>query len=65
MTAELLTGFTDVTIERDVELAMPDGVTLRSDIYRPKTNADLPVILMRLPYDKRSAASSFVQAHPS
>jgi len=65
MTAELLTGFTDVTIERDVELAMQDGVVLRSDIYRPKTNADLPVVLMRLPYDKRSAASSFVQAHPS
>ena len=29
-----------------------DGVTLRSDIYRPKDDGKFPVILMRTPYDK-------------
>ncbi|HKZ19501.1 MAG TPA: CocE/NonD family hydrolase, partial [Acidimicrobiia bacterium] len=35
---------------------MRDGTILRADIYRPRSTADLPVLLMRLPYDKRTAA---------
>lgn len=29
-----------------------DGVTLYSDIYRPRAEGKFPVILMRTPYDK-------------
>ncbi|NJC66061.1 CocE/NonD family hydrolase [Planosporangium flavigriseum] len=34
---------------------MRDGTTLRADVYRPLTDAKVPVILMRLPYDKDGA----------
>ncbi len=65
MTAEPIPGFPNLTIERDLPAVMRDGVTLRADVYRPKSSADLPVLLMRLPYDKRTAASTFGQAHPT
>jgi putative CocE/NonD family hydrolase len=42
----------DVTIERDVEVKMRDGVILRADIYRPKAPGKYPVLLERTPYDK-------------
>jgi putative CocE/NonD family hydrolase len=41
-----------VTVEHDVEMRTPDGVALRSDIYRPTADAPLPVLLVRLPYNK-------------
>jgi len=43
-------------VERDVEVLMRDGVTLRADIYRPDTDARLPVLVYRTPYDKTLAA---------
>lgn len=60
-----LPGMPDITLESDVPAGMRDGTVLRADIYRPRSSVDLPVLLMRLPYDKRSAASSFGQAHPA
>jgi len=42
----------DVTVERNVAAKMRDGVTLRADIYRPKTEGKFPVLLVRTPYDK-------------
>jgi hypothetical protein len=33
-------------------VSMPDGVALATDIYRPSTEAVLPVLLQRTPYDK-------------
>lgn len=47
--------YPDVTIERNVSARMRDGVSLSADIYRPSSDTPLPVILMRLPYDKTSA----------
>jgi putative CocE/NonD family hydrolase len=44
----------EVTIERGVAVTMRDGVILRADIYRPKSDARFPVLLQRTPYDKRS-----------
>ncbi len=41
-----------------------DGVRLDADIYRPETDADFPVLLMRQPYG-REIASTVVYAHPS
>ncbi|MBE9125553.1 CocE/NonD family hydrolase [Coleofasciculus sp. LEGE 07081] len=41
-----------------------DGVRLDSDIYRPDTTTELPVLLMRQPYGK-AIASTVVYAHPT
>ncbi|HXJ47248.1 MAG TPA: CocE/NonD family hydrolase [Candidatus Dormibacteraeota bacterium] len=42
----------EFTVEYSVPVKMRDGVTLRADIYRPKTDEKLPVLLTRTPYDK-------------
>lgn len=39
-------------IEKNVMLPMRDGVKLATDVYRPRTEAPLPVMLARLPYNK-------------
>ncbi|ARV59946.1 S15 family X-Pro dipeptidyl-peptidase [Nostocales cyanobacterium HT-58-2] len=41
-----------------------DGVRLDADIYRPDTDGEFPVLLMRQPYG-RAIASTVVYAHPS
>lgn len=41
-----------VISQNDVSMKTRDGVTLRSDIYRPRDPGRFPVILMRTPYDK-------------
>jgi len=41
-----------VTVERNVAVKTRDGVTLRADVYRPKTEGQFPVLLQRTPYDK-------------
>ncbi len=54
-----------VTVERQVPIAMRDGMKLTADIYRPKgVDTPLPVLLMRLPYG-RAIASTVTYAHPS
>ena len=55
----------DVTVERDVEATMRDGNILRSDVYRPRTDTNLPVLLIRSIYDKRSGTPTFGSAHPA
>lgn len=59
-----LPGFPGITVERNVPTTMRDGVTLYSDIYRPSTDEPLPVILMRLPYDKTQALN-VSYSHPA
>lgn len=44
----------EVLIERDVMVAMRDGVQLATDVYRPSTLVPCPVLLHRTPYDKTS-----------
>jgi uncharacterized protein len=61
---EKVPGAPGVTVERDVPLKMKDGVTLYSDIYRPEGEGPFPVILIRLPYDKRQA-ENISYSHPS
>src|SRR4051794_5219176 len=41
-----------VSFERNVPVKMRDGVTLYSDIYRPKADGKFPVLLQRTPYEK-------------
>jgi uncharacterized protein len=43
---------------------MPDGAVLRADVYRPTGQAaELPVLVLRTPYDKATAQTSVFQ-HP-
>lgn len=42
----------DVSIERDVPVPLPDGTTLRADLWRPADGRPAPVLLQRTPYDK-------------
>ena len=48
----------EVTVERDVEAKMRDGVVLRADVYRPKADGRFPVLLARTPYDKHGQAAN-------
>lgn len=52
----------EVVVQRNVPMKTRDGVTLFSDVYRPKSSDKFPVILMRTPYDKSvgwAVASAF------
>ncbi|MBH76616.1 MAG: X-Pro dipeptidyl-peptidase [Dehalococcoidia bacterium] len=42
----------DILVERNVMAPMRDGVCLAADIYRPNDNAQYPVLVHRIPYDK-------------
>ena len=53
-----------VLVERDLPAPMRDGVRLRADVYRPAGARDLPVLLLRSPYDKR-VAQTVVYQHPT
>lgn len=52
----------EVTVERDVIAKMRDGVILRADIYRPKSNGQFPVLLERTPYNKSMDADFGLKA---
>lgn len=43
---------TSIRADRDVTMAMRDGVTLRADVYRPDDNDPHPAILVRTPYNE-------------
>jgi putative CocE/NonD family hydrolase len=58
-------GYSDVTVEQDVECVLADGVVLRADVYRPFTEGSLPVLLMRLPYNKTHGGANWGYAHPA
>ena len=42
----------NMVIERDLQVTMDDGLVLRADVYRPKTDAPVPVIMTLGPYGK-------------
>jgi len=46
----------NVIVERGVAAKMRDGVTLRADIYRPKSDGKFPVILQRTPLRQEAEA---------
>jgi len=47
-------------IEKNLPVAMRDGVTLATDVYRPVGEGRFPVILLRLPYNKEQPALLFL-----
>ena len=50
-------------IKQTASMQTRDGIRLDADIYRPDSNEDLPILLMRQPYG-REIASTVVYAHP-
>ncbi|MBK8250059.1 MAG: CocE/NonD family hydrolase [Gemmatimonadetes bacterium] len=42
----------DVVVEKNLEARMRDGVVLRADVYRPRTDGRRPALLQRTPYSK-------------
>ena len=50
--AAQISGNSAFMVQYDVAAKMRDGVTFYADIYPPTTDAKLPVLLMRTPYDK-------------
>ncbi len=51
--------FRSLVVERDVEVPMRDGTTLRADVYRPGEGR-WPVLLKRTPYDKNMPFGTLV-----
>jgi putative CocE/NonD family hydrolase len=47
----------EITVEKNVRVAMRDGVELATDVYRPAGGGPHPVILQRTPYDKENSPS--------
>ncbi len=43
-----------VSVERDIPVPMPDGVTLYADRYAPRASGRFPTILVRTPYGRPS-----------
>lgn len=43
----------DVLVERDLQVAMEDGVVLLADRYSPRGAGPLPTVLVRTPYGRR------------
>jgi hypothetical protein len=41
-----------LVVEKNIQVAMRDGVALATDVYRPDSGGPFPVVLQRLPYDK-------------
>src|SRR5690625_7846579 len=45
---------TNHIFEENIACELSDGTVLRSDVYRPNDNKRYPVLMIRLPYDKKT-----------
>jgi hypothetical protein len=50
----------NLSIEKNLAVAMRDGVTLATDVYRPAAEQPLPVVMLRLPYNKENPVLLFL-----
>lgn len=50
----------NLTIEKNLQVVMRDGIALASDVYRPADDGRHPVVLMRLPYNKEQPVLLFL-----
>jgi uncharacterized protein len=46
-----------ITVQKNVQVPMRDGINLSADIYFPSTSEPLPVALYRTPFDKNGQGS--------
>jgi hypothetical protein len=51
-------------VDRDVAIAMRDGVVLRADVYRPEAGAPVGAIVNRTPYDRTSPLIQLAAIEP-
>ena len=51
-----------VTVETNVRVKMRDGISLVADIYRPKADGPLPVLLTRTPYNRKDPSTGIFLA---
>jgi len=56
--------FKDLDVWTDVSVKMRDGIRLAADIYQPRGNEELPILLLRTPYG-RADAQSMNYRHPA
>ncbi len=49
-----------LVIDKNIRVAMRDGVQLATDVYRPAGDARHPVVMLRLPYNKEQPALLFL-----
>jgi putative CocE/NonD family hydrolase len=54
----------DLVVERNVDVPMRDGVVLRADVYRPATDAPVPAVVNRTPYDRSSPLIQLAAIEP-
>ena len=54
----------DLVVERNVDVPMRDAVVLRADVYRPATDAPVPAIVNRTPYDRSSPLIQLAAIEP-
>lgn len=50
----------DIIVERDIRIPVRDGITLDSDIFRPKAEERFPAILTISPYSKRDQSIELI-----
>ncbi|MFP6680802.1 MAG: CocE/NonD family hydrolase, partial [Gammaproteobacteria bacterium] len=53
-----------LTIEKNLQVPMRDGIVLATDVYRPSAEGLYPVVLMRLPYNKEQPVLLFLAGDP-
>lgn len=53
-----------LTIEKNLQVPMRDGIVLATDVYRPSAEGRYPVVLMRLPYNKEQPVLLFLAGDP-
>ena len=50
----------NLCIDKNLSIAMRDGVTLATDVYRPAEGQPVPAIVLRLPYTKETPVLLFL-----
>lgn len=50
----------NLVIEKNLSVAMRDGVSLATDVYRPAGDGAWPVVMLRLPYNKENPVLLFL-----
>jgi len=50
----------NLVIEKNLAVTMRDGVTLATDVYRPDDAGRVPVVMLRLPYNKEQPTLLFL-----
>ena len=50
----------NLSIEKNLQVVMRDGISLATDVYRPSGDTPLPVVMLRLPYNKENPVLLFL-----